>query len=856
MKGKHQVKSFIAVTIRLSSIIEIGLLLIIASLLQSPRAAGEDQALNTGGASPTLETWEEDIAQKEKILARKLWIGPPAGTHEKRQMPDTLNLADRGALGLNCLLGMIDYETWEIYVAAIYKTNPPYMTKSAHGGYVNVPKVIEALPEMRLMSGSRESLDIERALIGRILAMSWEDGLLYTPPAGFQESIHKPYIDSVLVPLVGRMLLAMLNWHQYDGNPIWLEQADKIYASIRDKLVRRDAKGRAFIPLVDMWGVYPRGGWPADTPELKGYPNPLGGADTIVYLLGCHVRGLARYAAYTQNDEALRLAGELARTLRSPELWMPPAQPPGMVGQERGQYSSHIHSRVAGLRGLLEYAVAANDADLKQFVRQGYEYTHGFGLPEIGWFPVGIGQAHAEVCSIVDPMMLAVELCEAGVGDYWDDVDRYARNTLVEYQFTDADRLRRACAAADPYAEIPAEDEQQLPAAHHFWRPADTTQIETNDRVIERSLGGFAANAHLTDYPAPWNYCCCNHNGMHALFWIWNGIVQEKAEGTAQVNLLMNRASQWIDVDSYLPYEGKAVIRNKTARRVHARIPGWVDKSQVQCAVNGDAAENRWLNNYLLFPGLEPGDEIVIEFPMKEYVIERTEGGSDTRYTIRFKGHTVIDIQPRAEEFMPEIRGGALVVERPVQLSVPDLVRADVTVRAQVSADGSPCAILLRYQGDWDFFGAYYDTQTDRIYFREMVNGIRTAELSPVEIGELSGPVTLTASMKRTHAEMTLSAGERTWKTTHINRRVKGAGRVGLEVSGAQQRYDDFQVLDLDGNVIYEEKFDQPDGASIAWEGAGRENNYRFFLDRDRYRSNQAPMITQSRFTPERVIDP
>ena len=31
------------------------------------------------------------------------------------------------------------------------------------------------------------------------------------------------------------------------------------------------------------------------------------------------------------------------------------------------------------------------------------------------------------------------------------------------------------------------------------------------------------------------------------------------------MNLLLNRASPWIDVDSYLPYEGRVQLKNKTA---------------------------------------------------------------------------------------------------------------------------------------------------------------------------------------------------------------------------------------------------------------------------------------------------
>ena len=38
-------------------------------------------------------------------------------------------------------------------------------------------------------------------------------------------------------------------------------------------------------------------------------------------------------------------------------------------------------------------------------------------------------------------MMLAVELSQDGIGDYWDDVDRYARDELAELQLTDKEQL-------------------------------------------------------------------------------------------------------------------------------------------------------------------------------------------------------------------------------------------------------------------------------------------------------------------------------------------------------------------------------------------------------------------------------
>ena len=51
------------------------------------------------------------------------------------------------------------------------------------------------------------------------------------------------------------------------------------------------------------------------------------------------------------------------------------------------------------------------------------------------------------------------------------------------------------------------------------------------------------------------------------------------------MELLLNRASQWLDVDSYLPVEGKVVLRIKDAPRLAVRMPAWSNPPDVQVSV-------------------------------------------------------------------------------------------------------------------------------------------------------------------------------------------------------------------------------------------------------------------------------
>ena len=112
------------------------------------------------------------------------------------------------------------------------------------------------------------------------------------------------------------------------------------------------------------------------------------------------------------------------------------------------------------------------------------------------------------------------------------------------------------------------------------------------------------------------------------------------SRGIAQVNLLLNRASPWLDIDSYLPYEGKVVIHNKKARQIQVRIPDWVDKNAVQCSLSGKAVPAQWLGNYLLFESTSPSDTLLIEFPVADYT--QTFHFMEATYQCRFRGNTLV----------------------------------------------------------------------------------------------------------------------------------------------------------------------------------------------------------------------
>jgi len=336
------------------------------------------------------------------------------------------------------------------------------------------------------------------------------------------------------------------------------------------------------------------------------------------------VRALTGWAKMSGSEQALELAGKLTNFAVKSKFWGD--------GEHAGFAISHHHAQLMVLRAILEYAALINNDRLKEFVRDGYEYMRRLGINRMGCFAY-----NTEACSTSDMVALAIRLYDAGIGDYWDDVDRYLRNQLVEQQWVSADQLREVAGfGPDHVVHSPQE---------------------TDKRVIESNVGNFAKTLSPTVL-RPHTCICCSCNPAQTLYYAWEGIVRHENDAT-QINLLLNRISPWVDVESHLPYEGKAILRNKSERKIHVRIPGWVDKKAVRTQVNGQGRPQAWLGRYLLLDDLNGDEEVSIEFPMVEavekHIIEVTEGhvpenGEHLRakeYTCRFKGNTLVDISPR-----------------------------------------------------------------------------------------------------------------------------------------------------------------------------------------------------------------
>ena len=295
-------------------------------------------------------------------------------------------------------------------------------------------------------------------------------------------------------------------------------------------------------------------------------------------------------------------------------------------------FGGHFHAHTLGLLSVLDYAVVAGDRELLEFVKSGFEWGRTQGSSLVGFFPEFLVPQYpsCETCEVADMLGLATKLSAAGVGDYWDDIERWTRNHFAEAQLTSPDWVYRM-------------------ASRQPSKPVEPN--ESTDRVAERNLGSFAGWAAANDWVIQGFGImhCCTGNATRALYYIWQNIVEHK-DGRLKVNLLLNRASAWADVYSYIPYEGRVDLKmKKECEQVLVRAPEWVStrSKQLTCRVNDAPRQPRWDGRYVNLGSAKPGDKFAITFPIEQRTVKETIGAAP--YTLAIKGTTVVSIDPPGE---------------------------------------------------------------------------------------------------------------------------------------------------------------------------------------------------------------
>lgn len=564
-----------------------------------------------------------------------------SGQYYDALVPATLDLGERAKLCVNALTEPLDPEyDYELYWIADLLGDPPAMYHTLDDHVQS--KFLQALPLNRIASGSRQNLQVERALLHVSLKMQGPDGLLYTPIKGRPWAMpaapnpwagldHLPTGDHwCSVSLTGRALGAFCAYALLDPNGPWRDAAIRLAEGLIGLCATEDDIAYLAVTCAEP-------GQPG--PRLTARPLGLRAA-----LGGWVAQGLAQCARALGHQESGITAERLMRYIMRDTGYFGQH---GEFGEEFPEFAGqvvHFHAHTCQIVSALEAVQATGNQDLLELAVRAYDYAVSQGEAFTGFFPemlayrgggYGEGQFSSETCEVADMIAGAVKLALLGV-DKWDDVDRWVRNQFAEAQLTDVSWL------SDGHLQPIDRAQHPLPGAG-----CQGPDFGTTERVAERVLGSFAGWPAANDFVQGQGWAimhCCTGNATRALYCVWESIITRRGD-TLRVNLLLNRASQWADINSHLPYSGRVEVHAKAPLNLEVRLPEWVQPADARCTVNGSPRELTFDGRYARVGQVTAGGRAEITFP----VVERTDAViiEKHRYRLVRRGNEVVDIEPR-----------------------------------------------------------------------------------------------------------------------------------------------------------------------------------------------------------------
>lgn len=571
---------------------------------------------------------------------------------EKNQFPDTLDLEDRAKEAINAMLGIADdmYEYIPFFNGNLM-ARPAYMVHgnwdfgSSHG------RLVDSLILARFMCNIAAESEIEKHYRSNLLSFFREDGLSYRRNTFDEETIKEhqsEYVDSASMIDQRAVIMGLTTWYLTTGDEKVKTYADRLCAAL--KRIARKERECWYYPASE----YTPRGWPSfDAVHTRLTVDPAA-------MWGRQIGPLLKYHILTGNKDAYELAERFASNIiyRSGVF-----NKDGSFNGALEYRNGHFHTRMGTLASLARFAVYTGDASIIEFVKRSYDWALK-QCTSFGWTP---GDMHDqrfehETCTLVDAIDIGIILAQSGYTEYWGVVERFIRNHLTESQLLDISWI------------------EELDT-----RERDIPKRRTYYKVAQRLRGAFAGYSAPNDfvYSGEWGrghimdtQTCCIASGVRGLYLGWSSIITEKNKGI-YINMLLNKASKWLDLKSYMPHEGKVELDiNRDLEEVFIRIPDWVPYGAVkitrkigdeEISLTGRALS--WTKRcFMKIENAREGEKILLTFPLKEY--ETLETASGLEYKVRWRGDDVIHIDPPGI-YCPLYNRREIYQESPVKTKEP-----------------------------------------------------------------------------------------------------------------------------------------------------------------------------------------
>ena len=565
---------------------------------------------------------------------------PYGGVSYGATVPATYDLAERALLAVNGLTEPLDPDyDYELYWIVDLLAEKPMMGHTVDD-HVQA-KFFQALPLVRTASGSAQNLHVEHSLLHTHLKMQGDDGLIYLPIKGRPWALPpapNPWAGLDELPRgdhwcsiaqAARILGGFCIYALKDPAGPWKDAADRLARGLQKLLIHEDDIAYLFLNFTE-----------PGRPVIKPKTKPAGLRAAIAAWVA---QGLLQAGA-VGNDDAVKAAQEMMTYVMRDSGYF------GDNGQFTEEFPAgpwrhviHFHAHTTQIMTALDVVKATGDKELLGRALRAYDYAVGEGNPLMGFFPewlnykgstYGSGPCSSEMCEVADMIASAVKLCQLGI-DKWDDVDRWVRNHFAEGQLTNVGWL------TDGHLVPVDRTKEPLPGAG-----CDSPRAASFERVAERNVGTFSGWPSANDFVQGHGLSimhCCTGNATRAIYYVWKHMVSFD-ENKLRVHLLMNRASKWADIDSHIPFTGRADVRAKQDLALEVRTPEWVKPEEVRCTVGGSPRRIGFEGRYASIGKVRKGDMAVIEFPIPErtdrIVIEKQV------FRIVRRGNDVVHIDP------------------------------------------------------------------------------------------------------------------------------------------------------------------------------------------------------------------
>ena len=583
--------------------------------------------------------------QNDFINPQATSVKIPSFTGERYEamVPDTIDIAQRCKLAIRGLMGPLDpNDGYALYWVVNYGNSPPVMKKES---YLHLrAKYMEALPLLRLATGSDLNNHVDQVWANDLMKMIGPDGLIY--------AVSK--VNGQRLSLEGcgisRLMGMIMIYYQRDHDPRWKKIMEKLILRLSDLAVDKGD-----------WAYFSKTRYNLGEQVDPNAPMPLGVAATNEFS-GRIVQQLGQYYELTEFEPAKKLGDKLINFILNHAQYFGPngewltdkRDTSNTSFRWRGE-DVHMGNHSHTLLFMTDYALGTQNKSLLNYLKKSFDY--GIRLnstvpgqcetaTRIGFFVEFMNPYYptAEHCGVADMIAIALKLSQAGVDDYWDQVDGWIRNHFIENQVSSAHWIERL--------------------DNPVW-PRTASPDETDINVAERNVGSFFSWATANDGcpHGSGHMHCCMGNGSRTLYYIWENILDyDPNDGELRINLLMNRASRWADVDSFIPYVGQVNVKVKQSlKKLSLRVPAWIPDgdARLKCTVNGQSRAIAWQGRYVNVGQVQAGNAVSVMFPIREQKITRRVYGAPVEtllggvvydYLI-FRGNEVVAISPQGKHY-------------------------------------------------------------------------------------------------------------------------------------------------------------------------------------------------------------